>query len=97
MITCLHQAERVQQKRRAFGKKGRAKAVRRWFKRQTGIPSIDAGQSMNLIMDHEKLAGNFDGCRSWDELTEEEKELRYHMTKLQLTNKKVSLQCHTIN
>lgn len=70
MITSAQQAIDVQTRRRQAGKKGRAKAVRRWFKRQ-GWVAVEAygGHPPGLPMDWRKqLSGDFSECRRFDEV-----------------------------
>lgn len=66
MIKTFYQAAEVQARRRALGKKGRSKAVRRWVKREYG----SAVEANSFISDEVRLAlrGNFDGCRRFDEV-----------------------------
>lgn len=75
MITSQDQAYAVQSRRRKTGKRGIAKAVRRWYRRRTGAPSIALRSSGPGEIDYDKLAGNFQGCRSWEE-TQEGKPLK---------------------
>lgn len=68
MITSFEQASKVQARRRASGKKGRAKAVRRWFKREYGR-AVEAHASRTLPVGlPDALAGDFAGCRRFDEV-----------------------------
>lgn len=70
MIDSFEQAAEVQRRRREADKKGRAKAVRRWFKRQ-GWRAVEAygGQPPGLPLNwREALGGDFSECRSFDEV-----------------------------
>lgn len=68
MINTLEHAAAVQKRRRQAGKKGRAKAVRRWFARVYGR-SIDAHTSdklppgLKILLD-----ADFPGCRPFDKV-----------------------------
>lgn len=63
MITTWKHAMEVQTRRRESGKKGRSKAVRRWFKRSEIAPTIDVhyGQAIARAFRYQ-LSGNFEGC-----------------------------------
>jgi len=70
MIRSAQHAHEVQVRRRLQGKKGRAKAVRRWFKRTYGR-AIEAHSLMSLPdIDHLRLVmhGDFTGCRGFSEV-----------------------------
>lgn len=60
MITSAEQAIAVQKRRVAAGKKGRAKAVRRWFRRNWGI-AVEATAPLPPAL-REGLYGDFTGC-----------------------------------
>lgn len=68
MITTAEQAIRVQRERFRSGKKGRSKAVRRWFKRVHGR-AVEAHPSSSLPSGLvESLRGNFNNCRGFNEV-----------------------------
>jgi len=68
VITSQKHAIAVQHRRRQAGKKGRAKAVRRWFKRTHGA-AIDANSPSHLPAGlADDLRGDFDGCRPFDKV-----------------------------
>jgi hypothetical protein len=78
MIRDAKHAIKVQERRRDSGNKGRAKAVRRWFKRTYGR-AVEAHSYIPVVVkiaDHLRpvevdlcfaLDGDFTGCRSFDE------------------------------
>jgi hypothetical protein len=69
MITTWEQAVAVQTRRRDSGKKGRSKAVRRWFKRTGNALSIEIHDGAIDNRDfHYQLRGDFTGCRRFDEV-----------------------------
>lgn len=67
MIDSFQHAAKVQTRRRAAGKKGRAKAVRRWFRRAGHGPAVEATGPSALGPMWAELDGNFTGCRSYEE------------------------------
>lgn len=68
MIKTREQAARIQQRRLRSGKRGRAKAVRRWFSREYGrAVEAHGGIPDSLRLE---LAANFEGCRSFEETYE---------------------------
>lgn len=67
MITDSVHAAQVQTRRRESGKKGRAKAVRRWAKRECGT-TIDAYSYFMPDGMRENLRGDFTGCRPFQEV-----------------------------
>jgi len=62
MVTSEVQARAIQTRRVAAGKRGVAKAVRRWFARTYKLPAI-AIRGHNL-----QLPASFEGCRSYEEI-----------------------------
>lgn len=67
MITSYSQAVAVQTRRRKAGLKGVAKAVRRWFTREYGLPALACHGGIEALGVREALVDNFDGCRSFEE------------------------------
>ena len=65
MITDSIHAGQVQTRRKDAGKKGRAKAVRRWAKRETGTAVDACAHFMPESLMH-SLSGDFTGCRLHD-------------------------------
>lgn len=68
MIKSFEHAIAVQTKRRLSGKKGRSKAVRRWFTRTYRSPAIEVSYTIFTEDQRHWLSGNFDGCRRYDEV-----------------------------
>lgn len=66
MITTLEHAIKVQARRRESGKKGRSKAVRRWFKREYGR-AVEAHSGALPAGLRDALAGDFTDCRPFDQ------------------------------
>ena len=64
MIKTVQHAIAVQTRRRESGKKGRSKAVRRWFKRTYSEPAIDIYTPNAFLSaeDKDALHGNFTDC-----------------------------------
>lgn len=62
MITDSMHAKAVQTKRRLSGKKGRSKAVRRWFKRTYGRAVEAHPPSLLPVGLVDSLCGEFKGC-----------------------------------
>lgn len=72
MIKTEAKAIAAQQRRVAEGKKGRAKAVRRWFKRTYG-PAVEATTGLPEGL-RGGLEANFEGCRGFEQTKREEGE-----------------------
>lgn len=65
MIKSISHAFIVQSRRRESGKRGRSKAVRRWFKRVYGR-GVEAHSDLDKAMKI-GLSANFENCRSFNE------------------------------